>query len=846
MTRWLLAGLLAWAACAGVLAAPVAPQQFAARQTVTLDQPGAIAAFAVDSTIVDVAVAAGRVVLLGRRSGETVVTVVFAGSVQSFSVRVEPAALSSAAAQAELQGRTMVEGRYDSALRRFTAVVSGGGRLGDSEVRAHVEAVHQGDPAEGERRVALPSASIAISNGQRSIVLLDQFVQVSPLTLNGIVLRGVHVQQGPFDLHAGIASWSPLQGFLVPEGERAATVSRRFEAGGVRITPHVAWFPDSQSGARGVAAVAIEFGAPEDELRVRGDVGWGGAPAAAIDVDWRTTQREVWLRGATRPEGFASLKAAPPPGTSAEGAWTEKLAEGTTVTASGSVSRLQLAQAEAQAISGRLEGRHQLTPEWSATVAASGGQYRIEPAEAVRRSTLAAGLAWDTNEWGASAQYRYQTVSSSDRGGHGGRLSLRANAAGWRATAFIDAQQQAPTLDLLLADRSELARALANLGIVAAQPEDLLRALRDNASLSELASAIGPVRLNPLRTQAGLDVSWRGDGPNRPEYGLRLLRDHVDGVVGARSSTVASLHANWRIGQRTDVGIAVSRWSTRREGQETIGDAGVQVTVRTYLDQPLIPGPSSDPISGRVYRDDAPGGGAGARVPMAGIEVVLDRNRRTHTDPEGRYSFARPGPGPHTVEAILPAQESAYFTTASQLTREAGGTADFGLALSGVRIAGVVLNDAGAPVAGVTVRVDGARPATAVTDSSGSYRATVAPGDVQVTLAAETVPPGHDLRALSARSRKLADGEPATVNFTVRALRSLEGEVTGHGGAAATVTIPELSRSVTADAQGRFILRRLPAGPLTLVVNSAGRAAQTVVEMPAGPGTVRGVKLQLP
>jgi hypothetical protein len=837
MRRWALAAALA-AAAWPAWAQPGSQQQLGTHQSRVLDAAGAIAAFAVDPTIVDVSVEAGRVVLLGRRGGDTVVTVVLAGSVESFRVHVDPPVIEPDVRTLESSARTVLEGRYDSALHRFTGVVTGRGRVGDSEVRVHAEAVRQSPPVDGEAPTALPAASVEIVNAQRSIVLLDKFVQDSPLTLDGVVLRGVHVQQGEWDVHAGIASWSPLEGFLSKGGERAVTVARSFGMGTMRVTPRVAWFPDARGGTKSVGAVSIEFGGGKTQpLHVRAEAGLSGGPGVAVEADYRTQQRDAWLRATSRPQDFAALNAGPPPGTQAEGAWTEQLNAATSVSVSGSASALKFEQTDTHSATARAELRRQLGEHWNASLMASGGDFRASGGEALRRTTVGTGVGWDSPQWGVSGQYRWQTNSLSDQGGQGGRVSVRANMDGWRASGFVDVQQQAPTLDLVLGNRSDLARTLAGLGIVAAQPEDILHALHDNASLiTGQGTVIGPVRLNPLRTYAGADLSWRGRGAARPEIGVRVLRDHVEGVVGARSSSVASLHAGWRVNDNTDVGVALSRWVTQSAGQEKMGETGVQVNVRTFLDRPLIAPGSSAPITGQVFRgDDA------QHLPLAGIDVVLDRNRRTRTDSDGRFEFDRPGTGSHSVEAVLPAQGSAYFTTPSMVTREPGGKADFGIALAGVRVTGAVRNDAGLPVPGVAVRAEGGSTASALTDSDGMYRLTVAPGDVQVSIAPESVPAGHDLRALAPRKRKLESGQPATVNFVLRTMRSLEGVVAGAAGRPVTVTVVELGRSVTTDANGRFIMRGLPAGQLTFVV---GDGTATRVDMPERAGVVRGVTLQ--
>jgi hypothetical protein len=504
-----------------------------------------------------------------------------------------------------------------------------------------------------------------------------------------------------------------------------------------------------------------------------------------------------------------------------------------TASVSGSASRLDLAESDPKAVAGRAELRHQLTTHWSATAAVGGGAYRTGDADALRRGTVSVGTSWEGANLGVNAQYRRQSTSQGGDAGHGGRISIRSQGTGWRATGFIDAQQQAPTMDLVLRDRSEITRAVAELGITAAQPEEVVRQLHDNAALlAANGLAVGPVRLNPLRRQAAVDVSWRGSGPARPEMGLRLLQDKVQGVVGSRQSVVASLYGSWRVTGSTDVGMSYSRWAVRQDGSERLASNSFQFWLRTQLDHLALPGESSRPITGQIFRDDQPDGGIPqAGVPLAGVEVVLDRSRRTHSDAQGRYQFERPGAGAHRVEAILPQQPGAYFTTTSVVTRQAGDVANFNLSFAGARLSGMVRDDAGLPMGGVTVRLEGTSTATAVTDSAGVYRLAL---------------PGYDLGALAPQPHRLLLDAPAVVNFTIRAQRSIEGVVAGTDGKPVSVSVPELSRSVRTDPAGRFILRGLPSGALAVVVTGSRGERRSILEVPPGPGVMRGVQLAAP
>jgi hypothetical protein len=67
--------------------------------------------------------------------------------------------------------------------------------------------------------------------------------------------------------------------------------------------------------------------------------------------------------------------------------------------------------------------------------------------------------------------------------------------------------------------------------------------------------------------------------------------------------------------------------------------------------------------------------------------------------------------------------------------------------------------------------------------------------------------------------------------------------VAGVNGQPVTVTALELGRTVNTDAQGRFVIRGVPAGQLTLVAGNDPASNGTKVDVPDAAGSVRGVKL---
>lgn len=853
MKRKLMALLVA-----GTLAAPMArgaPEvttaapaaggelRVAARDTLRLPYPNVMAVFAVDPSIVEVSTQAGELVLHGRRAGVTHVTVILPAGVQTLTVAVDaPVLLAPAFGSGVSRQANTLETRYDSGQRRLGTALSA--RFGEGEQTAllRVEGLHDQSRNGLPGHTALPFASLQVNTPGRTLTLLDQYVRSSPLTLNETMLRGVHLRQGIMEFHAGVASDTRYSDLLIPgNGDRAVGLSLHVPQDNLRWQPSVLMLPDSTGGAKGVVALGAERGQAADPVHLRGEIGWGGRPGASFDLDWRQPRRQAWVRGRVQPDGFATMKIGHAPGHYLDSAWTETVTTDTTATFSGSVTRLDTAQLESRSGSARVDLRHQLADHWSTTGSVGTGEYRSNQSSLLRRGTASLGLSHDRSAWGWSAVYRYQTVSGASTAGHGGRVSVRGRTAdGWRSNLFIDAQQQAVTRDLILQDRTDISRALTELGINATNPDDLVRLLSDNAAL--LASrgvAVGPLELNPLRMQTGLDVAWRSPGAWGPELGLRAIVDEVKGVASQRRSLIGTLYANWRLQGHTDIGLGYSRWSTQRNQDPRDTRYAFQVSLRTTFDKLALPGAGSHAITGRVTVE-----AAASDEPLAGIEVVLDRNRRTRTDAAGRFSFESPGAGMHRIEAVLPVSAEAYFTSPSIQTVQAGAQADFALSFSAARLTGVVTTETGLPLEGVAVRLAGHAQATTTTDSAGAYRFAVPAGSGTVELVAESLPAGYELGALVPAPVQLAQGAPARADFAIQTQRSVQGVVEGLAGTRATVRVLETGREAGTDTAGRFVLVGLPAGPVTLQVRSSLGESRHVLDLPPQPAVLRDITLK--
>src|SRR5258708_37250116 len=152
-----------------------------------------------------------------------------------------------------------------------------------------------------------------------------------------------------------------------------------------------------------------------------------------------------------------------------------------------------------------------------------------------------------------------------------------------------------------------------------------------------------------------------------------------------------------------------------------------------------MPGRRGD-ISGRVLLDDI-----GTSSGMAGVEVRLDDGRSTRTDAGGNYAFTRVPFGEHRVEAVIDPAQPFFFTTDSGVVTGIDKKVDFKISLLQSSIFGTLRNDAGAPIAGVTVAARGtAGSRLCVTRDDGTFELKGLPaGEYTHETVAEYYPSGY-------------------------------------------------------------------------------------------------------
>jgi len=261
-------------------------------------------------------------------------------------------------------------------------------------------------------------------------------------------------------------------------------------------------------------------------------------------------------------------------------------------------------------------------------------------------------------------------------------------------------------------------------------------------------------------------------------------------------------------------------------------------------------------IEGHIFRDDELTGLYNGYQPsLAGVEVKLDDEHTTRTDENGYYAFHHVPYGMHRLEALYTSGEPFFYTTDSPATTDINNTVNFGINFAKGQLFGYLLNDAGKGIAGVTIELRGdAGPRSLVTGSNGKFAFPgLKAGSYTIAAVPESFPAGYALQTLESQLASVDSGKPASVQFTVKALRSIAGKVTVYDKTAlqtvplpgAIVHLKELPMQTVAAENGAYIFRNLPAGTFTIAVEYQGKETTQTVIVPTEPAIIRDVELSV-
>jgi cell division septation protein DedD len=821
------------------------------QETATIEIAGATAAYTTNPLIADVTIAGtGRLAITGHSSGTTQLMVITASGTQSFLITVAQPSLPSAARPEAGEPVARYEGRYSSSAARlqnaFDLVTNGEQRRSEF----HILHIRDLRASLGQQPDTIPSIFYRRTTPGRELTLLDEIVDVSRMTISNTQVRGVHLRQGPLELHGGYASSTMYDDFFLPTDRRwVGGAGYGIDFRSTRWTPSVYGFfsePDRTAARRGVVAALSAEHREGDTLFVRGDVGVSRSIAAAGEIRYISSRSHLRAFLSLKPDDFPTLGLSELPGGHAELDWTRRATDRLSITSYGTYDRFNLAALHQTIGTASFALRYAMTPRFALL---GGGDFSAvrTPTTSIRTIGMPLGAVYDASSFGLAASYRLLQNSQASRHGDSLRLSARAGSGSFTSDVWAERQRQAPTLELIFRDDPDLQLALLRLGISVRTPEDVARALRDNAALIDLGFITGVnVNLTPRRVQAGFNVGWLGSGPRSDHLRLLAIYGRDEGISIARDHLLATLTYSRRVLAATDLYGSYSWWRT---GVSTQQESGTSVDVGLRQQFNGLPRfmRGSGTIEGFAFLDPEMRGVRGADTrPLPNIAVTLDNTRTERTDSKGAYAFRNVRPGPHRIAAQLPASPRAFFTTPSHSETKVPARIDFGLVWAAARIDGRVISDAGTGIPGAVLSADAAQNGPPIkatisttSDVEGRFDFAVPPGTFRIALTTESLPPGYSIVGQHERNVTVEPDKPQSVSFEVHALRSVAGRAAG----ASEVQIESLGRTVRADAAGNFVFRSMPSGTFTITARTGGRTVSSAVTLPAEPTIMRDVVL---
>jgi hypothetical protein len=857
--------------------------------------PGATGAIAVDPEVLEASAANGIVSLSGRAPGRAEVLIVTPGGLKNIFVLVSPSppayppGFVPPAAAAEGDKTGSYEFRYSSNPRQIQDRLDYTIRKPGLTTQLHLLNVDflTGTDVTGESRSTLPSGFYRMTTPGWDLLLFDETVKSSPLTMDGVIVRGIHFRSHHWVLHAGYSSLATFSNFLIPtqrEGvfglSHVVKLSTNSE-----LTQNAYYFPtppkaDTAGQPGGIGSVEYKLQRPQG-LQLMGELGFSHGLGAAGDLQWSDKFDLLHFEFREKPPNFASVSLGNLPGSASEFAWSRKISKMLSGNTTVSENHLILPEGAQTNITATTNLQFKLSPRWSLSSGASYADF-TESGQGTNSSVHSLSLPeqvnFDVKNFGAGFEYQLARTSGSLAPGQDFRGTTRISRGALQVTAFVERQTEALSVSSLYSQIPTLQAELQRLGLTAIQPSQLMTLLQDDAFLLALGYA-QPTTLNlvPVRVEVGASSNWTSGGPRPSRLSLDFTRSQDQSLLGDSNNWVQSGSYTKALTKTNELSLSYSWFHYAVSGQALLSRQ-FEVSLRHSLSNLpafLSPGAHGN-LTGLVFEDDDRRGVYDPHMrTLAGVELVLDGWRHTETDAKGRYAFTQVPAGDHTIEAKFESALPHWFTTPSVASVAINTSTDFGITFALCELIGYVKNDAGEPIQNVEIDISNAeagsaatsstaetkpgedttaqataqassntKKTTAQTDADGRFDVSgLAPGEYQLEIDPNTVPAGYVVEELAPLRVQLEKGLPRNSEFRVRAIRTFSGIVTSYDPklgryaplAGATVAIPSLSLHVLTNDSGAFQLHDLPAGDYILNISSGSQVLTPQISIPADP-----------
>jgi len=830
------------------------------KTTRNLQVANATAAYSLNSSIAEACAENGTVELLGKGVGVTSVVVVVPGGTTSIRVLVvaSPAAPPPGLIPSAPAGNVGETGSYDVRYNSNPGQIVNGleflQREGDAFKRFQLIGANYLSTSSGSA-VQFPLFSYEIGTPRRDLTVGDTTVSNSPLTVDGPLVRGFHLQQGPWVFHAGFASIATFQDiFLATDPEYAAGITRLFKLSpSAYVAANLYYFqnpaPETLISRNGLSGSLVYEYKPSRHFNVLGEIGLSRGVGVAGRVNFDDLKQAFAASFHYLPRDFASLALNNQHGFFADlqysRAWNERLSG----TASFDHANYELTRFRQNTLVSSANLTFQLSRHFrvnGGSVLSSFKSGSPAPFD-LQTLTLPAGIDFSSRHFSAGALYQ-PALDFSGRVANGYGATLGGSFATFHLNAYARHDVQIPTVQALYSAVPGLQDALQRLGIVITDPEQLLQFLGDASLFTTLGLASGlQLRLAPARNDLGLTAGWtiRGSHPQRID--LNVMNSETQLIAGSVRFHSLSVSYTRQLTPSNDLTAFAGLYQTIAARTSTLTPI-FEISLRhRFFSTPafLLPGRHGD-IVGHVFQDDTSSGRYSGREPgIARVEVVLDNVRSTRTAPDGSYEFDHVPYGVHHVEAKFQTTKPFFFTTDSPATAGIDSTVNFGVNFIPGRLFGYVVNDAGQGISAVLVELHGpAGSRQTQTAAGGKFTFEgLREGQYSLSTVPDSYPAGYDLLGLAPQSVLVKPSAPSSITFDVRALRSVSGVVKRYNQSEleavpapeVNVTIPELSLVTKTDRVGRYVFRGLPAGSFTISVEDSGVPITRPVRLGGGP-----------
>jgi hypothetical protein len=169
------------------------------------------------------------------------------------------------------------------------------------------------------------------------------------------------------------------------------------------------------------------------------------------------------------------------------------------------------------------------------------------------------GLSFNSVHFQSSFLYQYSRDSGAVARSDEFRTTLGTHWAGFHWNGFVDRQTQAMTIAFILAETPGLQEALDKLGISATAPDQIASALTETAGLLNQGLIEGiNINVNPVRLQAGTDLTWSNRPQSRQRIDLSLLYTKNELFQGENRAAIGTFSYSLKFKRANEVFSSVS------------------------------------------------------------------------------------------------------------------------------------------------------------------------------------------------------------------------------------------------------------------------------------------------